>query len=94
MPTHIAKVTSKGQVTIPLEIRRELRIETGTTVAFDSDGAGHVTILPDEPPLHVLRRLFGTMPLPAGVTGTDLAARADEIGADEAIEHDRRAVGR
>jgi len=30
------KVTSKGQVTIPLEIRRKLGIEPGSEVAFET----------------------------------------------------------
>lgn len=33
-----AKVTSKGQITIPKDIRRALRIEEGDTVVFESDG--------------------------------------------------------
>lgn len=32
MPT--AKVTSKGQITIPVEVRRELGLQTGSRVVF------------------------------------------------------------
>ncbi len=35
-----AKVTSKGQVTIPKEIRRALGVEEGDTVVFEADEAG------------------------------------------------------
>lgn len=33
-----AKVTSKGQVTIPRKVRRLLGIETGDSLVFESDG--------------------------------------------------------
>lgn len=37
------KVTSKGQVTIPLEVRRRLGIEPGTEVSFEIvDGAARL----------------------------------------------------
>jgi AbrB family looped-hinge helix DNA binding protein len=36
----LATVTSKGQVTIPVEIRRELDIRPGTKLEFLSDGNG------------------------------------------------------
>ncbi len=35
-----AKVTSKGQITIPQEIRRVLRIKEGDTVVFEADELG------------------------------------------------------
>lgn len=35
-----AKVTSKGQVTIPRDIRRALQIKEGDTVIFESNGDG------------------------------------------------------
>jgi len=38
-----AKVTSKGQVTLPAELRRELDISAGSMIAFRSDG-DHVTV--------------------------------------------------
>lgn len=34
----LAKVTSKGQVTIPVEIRRKLRIKEGDKVLFIEEG--------------------------------------------------------
>lgn len=33
-----AKVTSKGQVTIPLDIRRRLGVRQGDKLVFDDDG--------------------------------------------------------
>ena len=37
---HNAKVTSKGQITIPREVRRLLRLQPGDNVVFEIDGAG------------------------------------------------------
>ena len=44
MPT--ATVTSKGQVTIPLEIRKSLRLNAGDKIDFCDSGNGQVTIRP------------------------------------------------
>lgn len=43
----VAKVTSKGQVTIPIEIRRHLGIEAGDRISFivDDDGAVRLDVL-------------------------------------------------
>lgn len=35
-----AKVTSKGQVTIPREVRRALRVREGDILVFESDARG------------------------------------------------------
>lgn len=34
----LAKVTSKGQITIPVEIRRKLGVKTGDKILFVEDG--------------------------------------------------------
>ena len=52
-----AKVTSKGQVTIPKRVRTLMAIETGDRLAFDldDDGSLHVSRVPGErPPLRGL----------------------------------------
>jgi antitoxin PrlF len=43
-----AKVTSKGQITIPRDIRRLLRIKEGDTVVFEADDHG-VRLVPRQP---------------------------------------------
>lgn len=35
-----AKITSKGQVTVPREVRRVLGVRTGDKLLFESDGQG------------------------------------------------------
>jgi AbrB family looped-hinge helix DNA binding protein len=35
-----AKITSKGQITVPIEVRRLLGVRTGDRVLFESDSEG------------------------------------------------------
>jgi antitoxin PrlF len=41
----VAKVTSKGQITIPSEIRRALRIKAGDKIVFKQDG-NEISVFP------------------------------------------------
>lgn len=36
----LARITSKGQVTVPHEIRRALRVRAGDQLLFEQDGEG------------------------------------------------------
>ena len=35
-----ARITSKGQITVPLEVRRVLGVQAGDRLLFESDGKG------------------------------------------------------
>jgi looped-hinge helix DNA binding domain, AbrB family len=50
----IATVTTKGQVTIPKEIRDYLKLETGSKVEFLIDENGDVKVVPLNVPLEAL----------------------------------------
>lgn len=52
----LAKVTSKGQVTIPLEIRQKLGLEAGSRIDFVLTDEGRVVV---EPVLSSLKSLEG-----------------------------------
>jgi AbrB family looped-hinge helix DNA binding protein len=56
------RVTTKGQVTIPLEIRRELGVSAGDDVEFVRDGASVVVrkALPEAESADALRRRIET----------------------------------
>jgi antitoxin PrlF len=46
-----ARVTSKGQVTVPREIRRKLGVRAGDRLLFEEDGEGvRVTVVRKESP--------------------------------------------
>jgi AbrB family looped-hinge helix DNA binding protein len=53
------RVTQKGQVTIPLEVRRALGISTGTDVHFELDGAGARLVVDHEPVAAEIARMRG-----------------------------------
>ena len=42
----IAKITSKGQITIPREIRELLNLNAGDSISFSTDKEGRVTFMP------------------------------------------------
>jgi AbrB family looped-hinge helix DNA binding protein len=50
----IATVTTKGQITIPKEIRDYLKLETGSKVEFVIDENGDVKIVPLNIPVEAL----------------------------------------
>ena len=89
MRTYHAKVTSKGQITIPIEVRRELKLETGSPVRFTVRDDGRVEI---ESSLEAVRAVYGSLTFPPGVTPADVWERADEIGRADAMRHYRRSV--
>jgi AbrB family looped-hinge helix DNA binding protein len=43
-----AKVTSKGQVTLPVALRKRLGVKPGDTLVFEMNGKG-ATVLPEDP---------------------------------------------
>jgi AbrB family looped-hinge helix DNA binding protein len=66
----VATLTSKGQVTIPREVRRALRIEAGDRIAFEVTSEGTVTVRPQTTSLLALA---GTLvPRRRGVSLSDM----------------------
>ena len=55
---HTAKVTSKGQVTIPKRVRSRMAIETGDHLAFDLDENGGLHVRRVGSPARPLRGLL------------------------------------
>jgi antitoxin PrlF len=55
-----ARVTSKGQVTIPKPIRERLGIDEGTTVTFKIHSDGTVTVSPEKDSWELLEEIQQT----------------------------------
>ncbi len=74
-----ATVTSKGQITIPVEVRRKLNLKPGDRIDFVVDRAGGVRLRPKKAPLAsllgILRRP-GQKPLIVEHMHAEVAAHA------------------
>ena len=57
-----SNVTSKGQVTIPASIRKQLGIKPGGKVAFRLRGKETVLVAVDDPPISSLFGILGKPP--------------------------------
>ncbi len=57
-----ATVTSKGQLTLPIELRRALHIKTGTQIEFVPDSQGSYRL---QPKVRRAADLAGFLPKPA-----------------------------
>jgi len=77
-----AKVTSKGQVTIPHEIRRMLRIKEGDTVVFEADEHG-VRLVPRQP-ASIFAEYAGIWREGEGLTIDEINAEIRELRGHEA----------
>jgi AbrB family looped-hinge helix DNA binding protein len=61
----VSTLTSKGQITIPIEIRRQLGLETGSKLAFMVEEDGTVRVKPATyPTIESLRGIAGCMRTP------------------------------
>ena len=61
----VSTLTSKGQITIPIEIRRQLGLETGSKLAFVVEKDGTVRVKPATyPTIESLRGIAGCMRTP------------------------------
>lgn len=54
----IATLTSKGQVTIPVQVRDALGLETGDRIEFVEQGKGQFAIIPATRSVRELKGLF------------------------------------
>ncbi len=77
-----AKVTSKGQITIPREIRRVLRIKEGDTVVFEADEHGVHLVL--RQPESVFAEYAGIQREGEGLTITEINAEIGELRGHDA----------
>lgn len=53
-----AKITSKGQITLPREVRERLHLQTGDRVEFILEPDGRVLLQPSSHDVHELRGLL------------------------------------
>ncbi len=71
----LAKLTSKGQITIPIEIRRKLGVKTGDKVLFIEDGDKVVIINATLAALKEAQKAFESEAERAGINNEEDIAR-------------------
>lgn len=87
MPHYEAKLTSKGQITIPVEVRDSLCLKAGDRVDFYVEAGSRV--------VRIMARnakmsdLFGVLSLPKGAKPLTPAAMDEAIGAHLAEKDER-----
>ena len=60
--SQLAKISSKGQVTIPAEVRKKLHLATGDTLAWETEEDGRIWVRRLEPlDLDYLAAVSGTL---------------------------------
>jgi antitoxin PrlF len=74
----IATLTSKGQITLPQAVRRELGLETGDKIDFVPDGAGGYRVVAHRKDVTVLRgRFSGRVAQPVSIEEMAEAVEAE-----------------
>jgi AbrB family looped-hinge helix DNA binding protein len=86
-PSFEATLTSKGQVTVPQEVRERLRLRRGGKVRFTIEDEGRAVLAPVHTRLSDLAGILGKPPRSATLEEMDEAIR------NAAVERYRRAVG-
>ena len=88
MAEFVATVTSKGQLTVPIGVRRKLGIDPGDQVAFVIDGENGARFRRIE---HTVQSVRGLIPTPPGMSETiDFDDLIEEAMSDHADEVMRR----
>jgi antitoxin PrlF len=78
----LSTVTSKGQITIPIELRRAVGLETGAQVEFIVNTRHRIELVPRHADLRALR---GSVPAPRPAVGVPaMSAAIAAAGAGDA----------
>lgn len=71
----IAKITSKGQITIPREIRELLNLSAGDSISFITDKQGRVTFMPARKSITSLKGIVPKPDKPVSIDDMKTAIR-------------------
>jgi antitoxin PrlF len=81
-------ITSKGQTTIPREIRRHLKLKAGDRVEFVVEADGRVVLVPAIVDVHELKGLLAPAPRRVPLEEMEAAIRK-RAGGDDGNRHQR-----
>jgi len=71
-----ATLTSKGQITIPAQVRQALKVETGDRVEFVEVGPGRFELIAATQPVTMLKGMFGKAVRPVSIDDMNQAIAA------------------
>jgi antitoxin PrlF len=86
-PSYTATLTSKGQVTVPQQVREQLRLRSGQELKFTVEGDRMVVT----PLYRRLSELVGILPKPKRIISFE---EMDEVIQQAAVDRYMRAIGR
>jgi antitoxin PrlF len=80
-----SKITSKGQITLPIEVRKRLGVKEGESVKFVADEDGRTVVLPVREEENVFAQFIGVAPIPGYESAVDWVRdlRDDEYEAEQ-----------
>lgn len=68
-----ATMTSKGQVTIPIQVREALGLDTGSRLEFVLNAQGTYSIVPVTSPVKALKGILGKPSKPVSISDMNAA---------------------
>ncbi|MGJ0510081.1 MAG: AbrB/MazE/SpoVT family DNA-binding domain-containing protein [Methylocystis sp.] len=75
-----ATMTSKGQITLPVEVRRALGLDSGDGVTFEPAGDGAFLIRPDAGDIRKLKGIVAPPARPVSLADMEAAIRRRASG--------------
>ena len=66
-----SKISSKGQITLPIEVRKRLGVKEGESVKFVADADGRTVVLPVREEKDVFAQFIGVAPIPGYESAVD-----------------------
>ena len=75
-----ATITSKGQVTLPKDLREALNLSTGDKLCFVLSGKNEVRMIPKHMPVQKLKGILPAPDLPVSLDQMKLAVRKGASG--------------
>lgn len=72
----VAMLTSKGQITIPVSVRKALRVDAGDRIEFVEIGPGRFEMMAATLPVTALKGLVGARAAPVSIEAMNAAIRA------------------
>jgi AbrB family looped-hinge helix DNA binding protein len=80
-----SKISSKGQITLPIEIRKRLGVQEGESIKFVADKDGRTVVLPVREEQDVFAQFVGVAPIPGYDSAVDWVRdlRDDDFEAEQ-----------